>query len=76
MRSAEWEIVTRQKLISFCVGLAVYIQIGAAVKWAGWLGMVASVAWFIWRFVKALAGTPKGNTSRNEPDPEWRPSNP
>jgi hypothetical protein len=27
------------------------IQIGAAVKWAGWLGMVAAIAWFIWRFL-------------------------
>jgi hypothetical protein len=26
-------------------------QIGAAVKWAGWLGMVAAAVWFIWRFL-------------------------
>jgi len=27
------------------------IQIGAATKWIGWVGMLAAVAWFFWRFV-------------------------
>jgi hypothetical protein len=27
------------------------IQIGAAAKWMGWVGMLAAVAWFLWRFV-------------------------
>lgn len=40
-------------------------QIAHAVRVLGWIGMVATLAWFIWRSLKAKAVQPQMNTDKH-----------